>query len=132
MLDVISRFGDRRDRDRDPDPRGRRPDHGEIRRAVAHHFRRDADEIRDDGVVIDDVVLLHDPALEPPFVLVPECETCGRRDVDQFHLEQWTLLGAQVLGQSSLRCRDCRFRTLARNGTRRTDPPNRPADPLNP
>lgn len=72
------------------------------------YFGQDAGAGADGTVVVDAVAYIPREG-EPPFVLVPECDTCGTNDVDQFPLEEWLVDGVPVLGQSRTTCRNCRF-----------------------
>jgi hypothetical protein len=76
-------------------------------------FGTDVDPQPDGTLVIGDHQFSYDPSAEPHFVLVPECDTCGTRDPEQFPLETWNLSGVPVRGQARASCRDCRFIALA-------------------
>jgi hypothetical protein len=82
--------------------------------AEAHRSFDAPVEPRSDGtVVIGELWYLYDASTEPHFVLVPECDTCGTHDLEQFPLEIWNLDGVAVRGQARASCRDCRFVALA-------------------
>lgn len=84
--------------------------------AIADALRTFAAEVdpRPDGTLrIGDHTFVYDRSTEPRFVLVPECDTCGTHDLEQFPLETWELEGIAVRGQARASCRDCRFIALA-------------------
>jgi hypothetical protein len=72
------------------------------------HFGQDAAPAAGGAVRVGELTYVHREG-DPPFVLVPVCDTCGTNEVDQFPLEEWLVDGAPVLAQSRATCRDCRF-----------------------
>ena len=100
------RLGERRT----PSQRGESVD--EVLAAADRAFGRPPDAATADTVTIDGIELRYDRSAEPHFVVVPECHRCGSRQIAEFPLEEWTLLGATVLGQSRATCRTCRFWAL--------------------
>lgn len=90
---------------------GARPGFDEVLGAAQRTFgdRCVIEALRTDAVRVDGLDYRYDPTAEPPFVLVPECDRCGGRDVEQFPLETWIVDGVRIRAQSRATCRDCRF-----------------------
>lgn len=76
-------------------------------------FGTDVDPQADGTFRVGDHTFAYDAAADPHFVLVPECDTCGTHDLEQFPLERWDLHGVAVRGQARASCRDCRFIAVA-------------------
>jgi hypothetical protein len=91
----------------------------EVLAAAERAFGRLPDEATPTHVVIDGIELAYDPAAAPHFVVVPQCDQCGSREIVDFPLEEWTLLGTAVRGQAKTTCRTCRFWALGGSDGRR-------------
>jgi hypothetical protein len=100
---VIFRSADRRR----PSPLRERRD--AVLAAAERTFGRLPDAADDRLAAYHKVVFVYDEAYQPPFVLRPTCDRCGRHDLDQFPLERRSILGVDVHAQAMTTCRDCRF-----------------------
>jgi hypothetical protein len=78
-------------------------------RLASSHFNRGVSMDADRRFVVDGLQYAYDPTGQPPFVLVPECDECGGRELDQFLFEEWVVDGVRVRGQTHTTCRRCRF-----------------------
>jgi len=76
-------------------------------------FGGDVEPQPDGSIVAGGHRFVYDATAEPHFVLVPECDTCGTHELDQFPLEAWELDGVPVRAQARASCRDCRFIAIA-------------------
>lgn len=70
-------------------------------------------EVVDDGVMVEGTTFIYREDQTPSFILLPECDRCGTRNVHDFPFEEWTLFGATVCAQARATCRNCRFDDIA-------------------
>jgi hypothetical protein len=107
-LDMIFRTADRN--------RAEGGDREALLAACERTFGRHPDAVDGDEIELDGLTYVYDPSPatgdQPAFVLRPECDRCGCRDLDQFPLETWTIDGAEVRAQARATCRPCRFTLL--------------------